>query len=332
MRLNGLAIAFAAGAALVIPPTFGAEPASAARPVEGARYADAGYYAFVADLRVSGSGRWLDPRRSSVKNFSDWRCPGLDFHLGSPRRPVRISRSGRFDYVRRHGSFVLRVSGRFMTKDTARIGFRYRRVPRRKSHSCDDSGRFSLSPRRVAVPSFRDCLGHSARTILSAPTGRVFWEPRWDDRDWWTTVAYACLFSANKRFRLGQDEDDDSDLGPFRLAGPYVAYHGAYCSMGCGFNLIVLDLRDGRRVREVPDASSAFIGRVTDLELNENGSIAWIATAPPYSSERAPSVSAYDSLGQRRLDTGNIALQSLTLDGSTLSWEKDGVARSATLD
>jgi hypothetical protein len=27
------------------------------------------------------------------------------------------------------------------------------------------------------------------------------------------TVAFACLFSVNKRFKLGQGEDDDSDLG-----------------------------------------------------------------------------------------------------------------------
>jgi hypothetical protein len=201
-----------------------------------------------------------------------------------------------------------------------------------ESPPCDDSGRASLSPRRDAAPTFRSCRTHRAKTVLSAPTGRVFWEPRWDDSDGWTTVAFACLFSVNKRFKLGQDEDDDSDLGPFRLVGPYVAYHGAYCPMGCGFDLTVLDLRDGRRVREVPGASPGSIGRVKDLELHQNGSIAWISTAPPYSSERTPSVSSYDTFGRRRLDTSNIALDSLELSGSTLSWAMDGVAYSATLD
>jgi hypothetical protein len=54
--------------------------------------------------------------------------------------------------------------------------------------------------------------------------------------------------------------------------------------------------------------------------------------ALPYSSERTPSVSSYDTFGRRRLDTGNIALDSLELGGSTLSWAMDGVAYSATLD
>jgi hypothetical protein len=91
-------------------------------------------------------------------------------------------------------------------------------------------------------------------------------------------------------------------------------------------------LRDGRRVREVPGASPGSIGRVTDLELNQNASIAWSRPRPPYSSERTPSVSSYDTIGRRRLDTGNIALDSLELSGSMLSWAKAAVAYSATLD
>jgi hypothetical protein len=66
------------------------------------------------------------------------------------------------------------------------------------------------------------------------------------------------------------------------------------------------------------------------LELKDNGSIGWINLAPPY-TVAPPSVSAYDSLGRRLLDSGNIALESLTLSGSTLSWVKDGVPQSATL-
>lgn len=80
------------------------------------------------------------------------------------------------------------------------------------------------------------------------------------------------------------------------------------------------------------DRLDAFIGRVTNLELSDNGSIAWIAYPAPYSSETTPTVSAYDSLGRRRLDSGNIALESLTLDGSTLSWVKDGAIQSAPLE
>ena len=43
-------------------------------------------------------------------------------------------------------------------------------------------------------------------------------------------------------------------------------------------------------------------------------------------------VLAYDSLGKRLLDSGNISPRSLELRGSTLSWSKDGTPRSAELN
>jgi hypothetical protein len=289
---------------------------------------------FGVNLGVSKGGGWLSPRRSYVEiGGADWDCSGLTFHLGRGGHPVRIRPDGRFRYVRTRDRFELRVFGRFTTRNLATVSFRYLRQPRRPAHPCDDSGRFTVSPRRAYDIPFHDCLTHHAKTVLSAPTGRVFWQPLWDERDGWTTTAYACLFSVNKRFKLDQDQDDDSDLDLFRLVGPYVAYQQAACSMGCGFSLHVRDLRDGSELRTVPTPFhiEEFIGRVTSLELKDNGSIGWINLPPPYTIA-PPSVSAYDSLGRRLLDSGNIALDSLTLSGSTLSWIKDGLARSATLD
>ena len=71
---------------------------------------------------------------------------------------------------------------------------------------------------------------------------------------------------------------------------------------------------------------------MTDLELKDNASVAWIARAAPYASDRNPSPWAYDNAGKRRLDTGAIELTSLELSGSTLTWVKEGLPRSATLD
>jgi hypothetical protein len=327
-RLAALAVVVAGlGVALAVD----ADNASAVPPVKGARYADTDY-AFWVDLRVSRSGRSFNPRRSVVINQSSWSCRGLDFHLGSRRRPVRIRRDGRFRYVRRHNRFALRVSGRFRTRNGGKISFRYRRAPRRRGHPCDDSGRVSLVPQRVREIPFHDCRTHRAKSVLSAPTGRVFWQPLWNDSDGWTTTAYACLFAVDKRFKLAQDEDDDSDLDRFRLVGLYLAYAQAECPMGCGFSIHVRDLRDGRETRHVPLMGSSPLGSVTDLELRDTGSVAWIADVPPYFPDVGRGVWAYDRGGYRRLDGGNISLGSLTLSGATLTWVKDGMTRSATLD
>ena len=314
------------GILLALPPG----PAAAAKPVAGARYADTDY-AFWVNLRVSRSGRRLDPRRSRVENLSSWRCPGLDIRLGTRRRPVRISRGGRFDYLRRRGRFVLRVSGRFRTKDAARISFRYKRQPRRRGRDCDDSGRVTLAPQRVARLRLRDCRSHEATTVLATPGGRLFLHDAWGGREGWMSVVYGCLFSVNEPFELGQDDDDDSDLDHLTLVEPYVAYEHSECPMGCVYSLHVQDLRDGG-VRHLPRVPRDSFGQVTDLALRDTGSVAWIARPSQYSSETQPAVWADDGVVSRRLDSGNVDLASLELNGSTLTWVRDGVTMSATLE
>jgi hypothetical protein len=301
--------------------------AAAARPEPGARYADTDY-AFWVNLRVSQSGGALVPRGSKVENLSGWRCPGLDFRLS---RPVRIRRDGRFEYRRRRGKFVLTVSGRFRTRELARITMRYRRVPRRRGRECDDSGRVSLSPKRVAPLHVSDCRSHDAKTLLLTPAGRVFWHDAWYGRDGWATVAYGCLFSLNKPFELGQDDDDDNDLDRFRLVEPYIAYEHSECPMGCVYSLHVQDLRDGT-VRHLPRDPSGTFGPITDVELRQTGSVAWIARPSQYFGLRVPAVWADDGQASRLLDSGNIGLESLELSGSTLTWTRDGAPQSAILE
>ncbi len=74
---------------------------------------------------------------------------------------------------------------------------------------------------------------------------------------------------------------------------------------------------------------------VHDLVLRRNGSIASIAPASRYEDETRPSaiqVRALDAGGVLILDEGRgISLRSLELDGTTVSWVKDGVRQSATL-
>jgi hypothetical protein len=312
--------------ALAVLAALAPAPAMAARPEPGARYADTDY-AFWVDLRVSQNGRFLVPR-SRAENLSSWTCPGLDFRFG---RRVRIRPDGRFEYRRRRGRFLLTVSGRFRTRELARITMRYRRAPVRRGRDCDDSGRVSLAPRRVAPLRVSDCRTHAARTLLLTPAGRVFWHDTWLGRDGWGVVAYGCLFSLNRPFALGQDNDDDNDLDRFRLVEPFVAYEHSECPMGCVFSLHVQDLRDGR-VRHLPREPGDAFGQVTDIVLRENGSVAWIARPSQYFGLREPAVRADDGQASRLLDTGNIELDSLELNGSTLTWTRDAAPQSATLD
>ena len=169
-------------------------------------------------------------------------------------------------------------------------------------------------------------------TVLRTSAGRVFWQRQWGNpiADGWMTVAYACLFSVNQRFRLHPDEAD-SDLDHFRLVGPYLAYAWHPCAEGCiREDLEVRDLRSGGLVRTGPTSLGGHDGGIADLELKENASAAVIAYS--YPPDRAREVWAYDTLGARQLDRGNISPQSLVLAGSTLSWVKNGVVRSATLE
>jgi hypothetical protein len=83
------------------------------------------------------------------------------------------------------------------------------------------------------------------------------------------------------------------------------------------------------------------------LEPKANGSVAWTLDRLAVSPNALPidngsgeppaapawEVWAFDSHGQRVLDSGpNLELHSLELNGSTLTWIKDGTTRSATLD
>ena len=96
-----------------------------------------------------------------------------------------------------------------------------------------------------------------------------------------------------------------------------------------------LDLRNGKLVRSASSTDSGLPGntdRLTDLVLKSNGSLAWIVDiGSSVGSNRQ--VIAVDSSGRRLLDSGgDIDPESLTLRGSTLTWTKSGVSRSASLN
>lgn len=309
-------------------------PAAAARPIEGARYLD---YEVQTRLKVSEDGRSLSPRSIvDAKLFQPSSCnrPAPAVRLGSRRHLVRISPGGRFRFVKRTAGLVIRVRGRFATRDRVRVGYLAR--PRRKRalpRGCG-GGPTRLSAHRAGPIRMRNCRTHRAKTLLLTATGRVFEEFVWrpgrsgPSGNSWIDAAYGCLFFQNEPFGLGQVDDDDFDLDVLQLVGPYVAYEVQGCvGLGCGFSLVVRDLRDGGKFR---DESTSPVG---DLELKENGSVAWIATSNFDPAKPMRWVWASDSLGTRLLDEGpDIAPGSLALNGSMLSWVNGALSRSATLE
>jgi hypothetical protein len=77
---------------------------------------------------------------------------------------------------------------------------------------------------------------------------------------------------------------------------------------------------------------------IGSIVLKDNGSVAWIGTGRVYDPATSQnvqivSVAKSDKGGTKELDRGDgIDQSSLRLEGSTLTWVKDGEPRSATLD
>jgi hypothetical protein len=320
----------------------GGDVAVAATPLGGARYlgqccAGALYedYMMVTGLRVARDGHTL--RRGSYVG-----CDEDGFlHKLPARRAVRVSTSGAFSFRGRthgKGSVRYRVRGAFDSPDTARLTYAVR--PKKRFNCL--AGPRALRLHRAGEPPFSDCASQPETTIVSSVVGRVFTQHH--TYGWWfMPFAYGCLYEENRRFKLGLVAPFQPrtrfpvvhSLDQFRLAGPYTAYgcHGDFAldyPLGCSGEIIVRSLRDGSLRR----ANTNRYGwdpwaAATDLELRDNGSVAWITRVDP----RTRVVAAFDAAGKRVLDRGpRINPASLMLDGSTLTWIKDGVRRSATLE
>jgi hypothetical protein len=182
------------------------------------------------------------------------------------------------------------------------------------------------------------CSSSGSKTVLATRDARVFTKRGRDRRDR-VTRYYGCHYRTDSRRRLGTvgpaGEFSDS-VKPIRLAGPFVGYAIHYQGPAGGTYAVVrvMDLRTGR-LRFDDQASDAkdfdAQGKVTDLELKPNGSVAWI-TRTGFESSSPREVRRNDSTGKRTLDTGSdIAAYSLALSDSRLYWSKGGNALSATL-
>lgn len=162
-------------------------------------------------------------------------------------------------------------------------------------------------------------------------------------------TTYGCLYSANRRFKLGQ-YSRSSDTGrdgqrQTRLAGRYVGFEEyVEGSRTFTYEVRVFDLRSGRLVRDVPtgpvppeaDEATQFgiavgIGPVTALRLRATGGVAWIARNR-YSADSEFVVRKADAKKPMGLAAGrDIHPVSLALNGSRLTWLQAGQERAASL-
>lgn len=196
------------------------------------------------------------------------------------------------------------------------------------------------------------CQLRGSTTIVKTSFGRIFSEPgtkRLFSPPGPIPVVryYGCLFSGGKRYSLGFNANADYCL-PFvstwRLAGRYGAFLEARgCDSGPDGGAVVRrDLKTGVVVRDdtpaqVPSDApdSPFVTgrpgyRPTNLVLKASGALAWaVKCALPAGCRILKS----DRDGRTVLDEGFgiRVFSSLKLRGSTVSWIRDGIRRSATL-
>ena len=333
-----------------------AAPAVADRPTPGARYygfpasghvrADDLLY-LTARLRVSSSGRRIAAvglalgceHRTSRYDFKSVRLK-LSF---SGRRGPKIRRDGSFALAGREDGRRYRLSGRFVTREYARLSFRARMllprpIDRRRYKTCrPEEGSSPTALYRRGIPPFSGCRSQHALTLLATDTGRVFQQYRLEGGEWFPH-AYACLFATpERRVHLGQNYDDETLELP-RMVGTLLAYAAGESALIGGFaNVRIVDLSGDTPTRFV-DATPGEpegVNGVYDLVLKPNGAIAWMVGRGGYfpGSPYYHQLWALDAGGLRLLDTGaDLALRSLELQDSTLTWTNAGSARTASLN
>jgi hypothetical protein len=199
------------------------------------------------------------------------------------------------------------------------------------------AGVLATAPGANAAAS-RPCAMKGSKTIAASEHARVFrTRPNADG----ATDVMGCLYRVGRRHYLGDGGTgilDETWVGHFRLAGRFVAFSdeigGRY---GAGFNIVVVDLRTGKRRTAYsvpPRRDSGQTASVESIVLRKNGSAAWMylfGASPDDTPERF--VAKLDSDGEVRLAHGvDIESGSLALARRTVYWTQAGEPRSAQLN
>jgi hypothetical protein len=188
-----------------------------------------------------------------------------------------------------------------------------------------------IAPDAGAADTSR-CASAGSTTVYRSSAGRIFKK---------RGHYYSCSYREGKKFRLAESGFTGEDrYGPFRVRSRFAAYGYRPSCGACestGAYVLVQDLRTGRhrtfvgstggRAIEPPDGIHQL---VTDLELEANGSVAWIVVQTDDRTSPAATrvqVRSRDGGGGHRLDESPaIERHSLRLDASTLHWHRRGEA------
>ena len=164
------------------------------------------------------------------------------------------------------------------------------------------------------------------------------------------TVIRGCSRASGRSFTVGLPASGEGSAGGESgsgirhetLGGEMVAYEEFV--EGCGLNhcngrfeVVVLDLRTGRTLHQVPTGTRATpianfvgVGSTTAIVVKADGAVAWITEAPIQEGDYQ--VHALDETGSHVLASGpDINPHSLALHGSELSWAQDGKRMSTLL-
>lgn len=197
----------------------------------------------------------------------------------------------------------------------------------------DGTERFALLAGGSAAPPPRlkarhSCATKGSRAVAQSQAARLFTVTRVG-----TARLYGCLTAVGRRVQLAEAGDIDdlyssTAFEDVRLAGRYAAWYGTTTDVSCKAScppdyqatlgrVHVFDLRRRRSVRAV---RGTVDGR--GLVLTDGGAVAWLSGNRLLAADRS---------GGRTLDTGTIADSSLRVDGSIVSWVRDGIERFARL-
>jgi hypothetical protein len=197
------------------------------------------------------------------------------------------------------------------------------------------------------LPTFRregpasDCRPSWGRVIRSSRQATVFVGTRGEENG----RHYACLLARGAQISL---YDDDGLFPPIALAGPLVGYAEDICDPDeCETIVSVTDLRDDEEgVDRGAPAGPGGTSEVPALVLKGNGALAWVSCAAPsgptfgtigdcvLGSRTKKRVYAFDrrSFRPRLLDVSRrISPETLTLQGSRLTWRRNGKLQAARL-